>query len=174
MRVIAGTARGRRLTAPAGISVRPTSDRVRESIFNRLESLNMIRGATMLDLFAGAGALGIEALSRGAASAVFVDHDATAVRAVKANLESLDFEARVHRMTATRFFTTMDARFDVALLDPPYDFSEWHQLLEMLPADAAVIESASPVDLPGGWIEIKASSYGRTQVAVVERTQAVP
>ena len=154
--------------------MRPTSDRVREAIFNRLESLDLIQDTRVLDLFAGSGALGIEALSRGAASAVFVDEDAAAIRAVKANLEALALDARVHRTTATRFIATTDDRFDLALLDPPYDFSDWQVLLGVLPADAAVIESPEAVELPDGWVEVKASSYGRTHVAVVERTQAVP
>lgn len=174
MRVIAGTARGRRLTAPPGDSVRPTSDRVREAMFNRLESLDMIRDAAVLDLFAGSGALGIEALSRGAASVVFVDEDSASIRSIKANLETLDMDATIHRMNAARFIDSTTERFDLALLDPPYDFADWPELLDDLPAEVAVIESERPIELPSGWSEVKTSSYGRTHVAVVERTQAVP
>src|SRR5438093_104252 len=86
MRVVAGTARGRRLQAPPGRDVRPTSDRVREAVFSSLASLDVIEGATVADLFAGSGAMGVEALSRGAASATFVDSSAAAVAAIRANL----------------------------------------------------------------------------------------
>src|SRR5689334_1924787 len=88
VRVVAGTAGGLRLVAPAGQSVRPTSDRVRQATFNALESLGVVGGATVLDLFAGSGAMGIEALSRGAAHATFVDNDAQAREVVRRNLET--------------------------------------------------------------------------------------
>src|SRR5947209_1526528 len=88
MRVVAGIAGGQRLRAPKGDSIRPTSDRVRESIFNSLDSLGAVEGAAVADLFAGTGALGIEALSRGAVSAVFVDDDRAAVAVVRANLDA--------------------------------------------------------------------------------------
>src|SRR5207247_7816272 len=86
MRVVAGSAKGRRLTAPPGRDVRPTSDRVREAVFSSLVSMDAVEGASVLDLFAGSGALGIEALSRGAATATFVDDDRVAVETVRANL----------------------------------------------------------------------------------------
>src|SRR5690348_13221449 len=86
MRVVAGTAGGRRLRAPKGTTIRPTSDRVRESIFNSLQSMDAIEGAAVADLFAGTGALGIEALSRGAASAIFVDEDRAAAALIRDNL----------------------------------------------------------------------------------------
>src|SRR5260370_35501825 len=86
MRVGAGAARGRRRTAPPGQSIRPTSDRVREAIFDMLQSLGGVEGAVAADLFAGTGALGIEALSRGAVAVTFVDDDRTAVETIKANL----------------------------------------------------------------------------------------
>ena len=84
MRVVAGAAKGRRLQAPRGMAIRPTSDRVREAMFNTLTSFEPIDGTTVLDLFGGTGALGIEALSRGAAHATFVDNDQTAVAAIRA------------------------------------------------------------------------------------------
>lgn len=170
MRVIAGSARGRRLIAPPGNSVRPTTDRVRESMFNRLDSLGLIRGAVFVDLFAGSGALGIEALSRGAASVDFVDQDAGSVKAIRSNLASLGFEATVHRMAAERFVAECRTRFDVALLDPPYGYDGWAALLAALPAEHAVIESGGPVDLPSGWESVRAASYGKTHVDVVSRS----
>ena len=105
MRVVAGLAGGRRLRAPAGRKVRPTSERVREALFNSLGSLDAVDGATVLDLFAGTGALGIEALSRGAAAATFVDADIEAVRAIKDNLAvtGLGERARVVHADVFRF-----------------------------------------------------------------------
>ena len=91
MRVVAGEARGRRLVAPEGSKTRPTLDRVRESMFNSLGSLDAVDGARVLDLFAGSGALGIEALSRGATSCVFVDHGRDARNAISVNLETTGF-----------------------------------------------------------------------------------
>lgn len=168
MRVIAGTARGRRIEALPGTAVRPTSDRVREAMFNRLDSLGLVRGATVLDLFAGSGALGIEALSRGAAEVTFVEQDAAAARVVTSNLEVLGLVAEVRRMPALRFLETTTATFDLALLDPPYGYEEWSELLAVLPAAAIVIESEDPVELPPGWVELRSSRYGRTHVMVAE------
>src|SRR5947209_20395427 len=87
VRVVAGTAKGRRLTAPPGRDVRPTSDRVREAVFSSLVSMDAVEGRSVLDLFAGSGALGIEALSRGAADATFVDHDRRVIDTIRANLD---------------------------------------------------------------------------------------
>jgi len=174
MRVIAGTAGGRRLVAPSGTAVRPTADRVKESMFNRLESLGLVRDALVLDLFAGSGALGIEALSRGAASVTFVENDPAAIRAVRSNLETIGFVASLHRVSADRFLVANTVEFDLALLDPPYDFEAWSETLRELPAATAVIESSGPVELPGDWTVIKASTYGRTHVAVIERADGAP
>jgi len=169
MRVIAGLLGGRRLISPAGTSVRPTADRVKESMFNRLESMGLVRGASVLDLFAGSGALGIEALSRGAASVTFVETDPAAVQAIRSNLEAFDLVAAVHRLSADRFIATNNLDFDLALLDPPYDFAAWAEVLGALPANTAVTESSGEVVLPDDWTVIKASIYGRTHVAVITR-----
>ena len=120
MRVVAGTYGGRPLRAPRGRETRPTSDRVREALFSILAPVD---GLHVLDLFAGSGALGIEALSRGAANATFVDSAAAAVAAVRANLEQLGIEAEVLRMPALRALacTPVAARqYDLVFLDPPY------------------------------------------------------
>lgn len=174
MRVIAGSAGGRRLVAPPGTAVRPTADRVKESMFNRLESLGLVRDASVLDLFAGSGALGIEALSRGAASVTFVEIDTVAIRTVRSNLESLGLVGSVHRVSADRFVATNTSEFDLALLDPPYDFEAWTETLRQLPAATAVIESSGQVELPDEWTVIKASTYGRTYVAVITRANGAP
>ena len=120
MRVVAGRFGGRRLTAPPGRGTRPTSDRVREALFSILGPLD---GATVLDLFAGSGALGIEALSRGAASAVFVEHDPRAVGVLHANIEAVGLgaeEARVVRADALRNASLAGGPYDLVLIDPPY------------------------------------------------------
>ena len=119
--MIAGQWRGRRLQAPAGAATRPTSDRVREALFSILA--DRVVDARVLDLFAGSGALGIEALSRGAAEATFVDSAAPAIRAVKANLEAVAAEAEVRRVDARRFLADASAaarQYDLVFLDPPY------------------------------------------------------
>jgi len=121
MRVVAGIYGGRRLTAPPGSATRPTSDRVREALFSILGA--SVDDARVLDLFAGSGALGIEALSRGAASAVFVDRAPKAIVAIQANLTALGIEADVRRMEARSALRTALARgeaYDLVFLDPPY------------------------------------------------------
>jgi 16S rRNA (guanine966-N2)-methyltransferase len=120
MRVVAGTYRGRSLRAPRGEQTRPTSDRVREALFSILAS---VEGAEVLDLFAGSGALGIEALSRGAARATFVDSAPAAIAAIRDNLEQLGIEAEVLRMPALRALSctpVAERQYDLVFLDPPY------------------------------------------------------
>ena len=125
MRIVAGRFGGRRLTAPRGQATRPTSDRVRESLFSLLGPLD---GLLVLDLFAGSGALGIEALSRGARRAVFVDEAPDAIKVVHANLEAVDLtetagEAVVRRQDARAFLRsarTAGQEYDLVFLDPPY------------------------------------------------------
>jgi 16S rRNA (guanine966-N2)-methyltransferase len=120
MRVIAGTHGGRELIAPKGRATRPTSDRVREALFSILGD---IHGLRVLDLFAGSGALGLEALSRGAQEATLVDSAASAIAAIHRNLEALGIAAEVVRQPAVRFLgaASRDARqYDLVFLDPPY------------------------------------------------------
>ena len=120
MRVVAGRYSGRRLAAPAGRATRPTADRVREALFS---ALGPLEGARVLDLFAGSGALGIEALSRGAAEATFVDSDPRAIRAVRDNLAALGIDAEVRRADARAFLRTareQQRHYDLVFLDPPY------------------------------------------------------
>jgi 16S rRNA (guanine966-N2)-methyltransferase len=121
MRIIGGTPGGRRLVAPPGSATRPTSDRVREALFSVLGV--SVQGARVLDLFAGSGALGLEALSRGAAAAVFVDRSPRAAAAIRANLAALRLEADVRRMDVRAALRTASARgeaYDLVLIDPPY------------------------------------------------------
>lgn len=123
MRVIAGRFGGRGLLAPRGEKTRPTSDRVREALFSILSSADPLDGARVLDLFAGSGALGIEALSRGAASAVFVDSAAGAVEVVRQNLKALGLDAEVSQVPAIAYLKTAanrGAQYDLVFVDPPY------------------------------------------------------
>jgi 16S rRNA (guanine966-N2)-methyltransferase len=120
MRVIAGSRRGARLAAPRGQATRPTGDRVREAVFSILFS---VEGARVLDLFAGSGALAIEALSRGASEATLVDSSAAAIAAIRRNLESLRLEADVRREPVHSFLRAASERarqYDLVFVDPPY------------------------------------------------------
>ena len=176
MRVVAGEAKGRPLVAPRGDAVRPTTDRVREATFNALGSLGVVDGATVVDLFAGSGALGIEALSRGAAAATFVEPDRRARACIEQNLErtGLADRATVVPTTAERYLDGHGrASVDLALLDPPYAYQGWEQLLSQVPAEVAVCESDREVEPPPPWVVVRRRSYGTTFV-VIARRDAVP
>ncbi len=168
MRVVAGSARGVRLDAPPGRSTRPTSDRVREATFNALGSLGLIEGAAVLDLFAGSGAMGIEALSRGASRATLVDDDRTAVEVIRTNLErtKLDGAGTVVRADAVRFAAERAGGFDLAVLDPPYAFDDWEGLLAVLPTPVAVIESDRAIEPGPRWAVVRSRRYGTTVVTI--------
>jgi 16S rRNA (guanine966-N2)-methyltransferase len=171
MRVVAGSARGRRLAAPPGQSVRPTSDRVREAIFDAVFSIGPIDGATVVDLFAGSGALGIEALSRGAGPATFVDRTRAALDAIRANLAATGFAARA-TVVAADVGRWLDGAppFDLALVDPPYAYAGWPALLDRLDAGLAVLESDRPLEPdPGRWRLLREKRYGGTVVTFVSR-----
>jgi 16S rRNA (guanine966-N2)-methyltransferase len=169
VRVVAGAAKGRRLVVPAGRGLRPTTDRMREAVFSSLGSWGGVEGATVVDLFAGSGALGIEALSRGAASATFVDADPAAVRAVRANLDATGLGGgRVVQADALRFLESRleDEVFDVAFVDPPYSFSEWPRLLDALRAATAVLESSQEIDVGSRWMTARVLRHGGTVVTI--------
>ena len=136
MRVIAGTAKGRRLRVPAGLHVRPSGARLRESAFGILEHRGAIEGARVLDLFAGTGALGIEALSRGAASLVAVEQDRSVAKLLQSNVENAGFadRTRVVVQSAERAVAQLPAgeSFDLVLIDPPYREGLAQPVLERL------------------------------------------
>ena len=176
MRVIGGRLGGRRLKAPRGTVTRPTSDRVREALFAMLGELE---GATVLDLFAGAGALGIEALSRGAVRAVFVERDPAAVRVLTANLAGLGLgprEAVVRRADALRALRSARAReetYDLVFIDPPYGQArQWGPPLGTVlpsllrPAARIVVESdrRAPLELQAA-VE-RERRYGDTSITI--------
>ena len=122
MRIVAGQWRGRKLIAPKGEATRPTADRARETLFNMLTSrLGSFEGLRVADLFAGSGALGLEALSRGAAHCLFVEQDRTAVEAIRTNIAALDTRATTHIETGSVMALRACAQpYDLLLLDPPY------------------------------------------------------
>lgn len=179
MRVVAGTAGGRRLKAPKGDAVRPTSDMVRQAIFNSLGSLDALDGAAVLDLFAGTGALGIEALSRGASRATFVEQDPAAVRVIHDNVAATGVEgATVVREDVLRFLARLPAgqTVDVAFADPPYAFDQWDVLLEALAPLACLVvtESDRPVDAGSAWEVLKVKRYGGTVVTLIAPRSTSP
>ena len=134
MRIVAGQWRGRKLLAPAGETTRPTSDRTRETLFSMLASrLGAFDELKVADLFAGSGALGIEALSRGAASCLFVEHDAAALRALRSNLANLQAAAQADvRAASVLSLGPAPAPLDLILLDPPYGSGAGMVALEKL------------------------------------------
>ena len=173
MRVIAGTAKGRRLRTLRGRAVRPTADRVKEALFSMLESRFDLGGAVLLDLFAGSGALGIEGLSRGASRAVFVEQDGAARQVLDANIVACGFAARgrILRLAARRAvaeLATRGERFDGVLLDPPYGCGLADGALAQLAA-AGLIAS-------GGWVaaehhvdDVLAEAYGPLRLTAARR-----
>lgn len=171
MRIVAGDFRGRSIVAPPGTITRPTTDRVREAVFNSLHSLGVIEGALVADLYAGSGALGFEALSRGAEHCTFIERDRAALSAIEANRAELGVRARTRVVNGDPL--TMVGRLDVdlAFADPPYGFDEWPRLLDALPSSTGLVvaEAGSAVAAPSGWVELRAKRYGRTWVTFLER-----
>lgn len=170
MRVVAGELGGRKLVSPEGTSTRPTTDRAREAIFNALGSAGLIEGALVADLFAGTGAVGIEALSRGAAHCTFVERDRNALRALEENVDTLDLaqRTRILRSDASQAAATLDV--DIAFIDPPYDFSGWSELLAIVRAPFVVAESGRAIDPVDGWDITRSKRYGRAWVSFLERS----
>lgn len=159
MRVISGSAGGLKLTAPRGTATRPTTDRVKEALFSILDHAGVLEEAHVLDLFAGSGALGIEALSRGAASCVFVEKNRPALEALQTNLSRTGCieRATVLQQDALRAIDRLahgGRRFTLALLDPPYESGLQTTVLEqvaarlMEPGGTLVMETAGRADLP--------------------------
>ncbi|MDR3385499.1 MAG: 16S rRNA (guanine(966)-N(2))-methyltransferase RsmD [Rudaea sp.] len=132
LRIVGGTLRGSRLDVPAAPGLRPTPDRVRETLFNWLAPV--IEGACCLDLYAGTGALGIEALSRGAAQVDFVEADPGLTLLLRANLARLKQAAAVHRRDALQFLAATDARYDIVFVDPPFSAGLWTAVANALEA----------------------------------------
>jgi 16S rRNA (guanine966-N2)-methyltransferase len=176
MRIIAGERKGHTIFAPKGIQTRPTSDRVRENVFNIVAP--WIEGARVLDLYAGSGAMGLEALSRGAASAVFVETEPQAIRAIERNLDKLRLTgARVVRLDASTGLAQEAAagrKYDLVLADPPYSMTDYDALARYLPLvlsedGLVVLESAAKTEPELAGLTIRSTrKYGSTRVTVFE------
>jgi 16S rRNA (guanine966-N2)-methyltransferase len=176
MRIIAGSRKGHTIYAPSGKDTRPTSDRVRENVFNIVAP--WVEGARVLDLYAGSGAMGLEALSRGAQAAVFVEADPDAVRTIERNLDKLGLTgATVVRLNATTGLAQESAagrKYDLVLADPPYAMTDYSPLARYLRSVLSedgllVLESAAKIEpeLPG--LVLRTSrKYGSTRVTVFE------
>jgi 16S rRNA (guanine966-N2)-methyltransferase len=172
VRVVAGSAKGRRLVAPAGRETRPTSDRVREAVFNSLHSLGVVDGARALDLFAGSGALGVEALSRGAQHCTFVEQARPALEAIRANLAAtgLADRATVVASDVLSWLARTRPEVDLAMADPPYAFDGWSALLDAIVADVVALESDRPIELGPAFGGARSRRYGGTVVTLGRRT----
>jgi 16S rRNA (guanine966-N2)-methyltransferase len=195
VRVIAGEKGGRRLLAPAGEATRPTADRVREAMFSMLDSHGAVKGASVWDLFAGSGALGIEALSRGASHTTFVDQSRRAVQAVRSNLARLGYDAAHAQVVcaevlrwahgldgspaaASELYGDVEASrpgdgakaVDLVIADPPYAWQGWPALLAALAPFGALLvtETGQELELPEGWRPVKVKRYGATLVTLAE------
>lgn len=175
MRVITGTARGRKLVTVEGTEVvRPTTDGVKEAVFSAIQF--EIEGRTVLDLFAGSGQMGIEALSRGAKEAYFIDSAAVSIKAVRENLKTTGFEnsARVVNMPFSAFLKSTRATFDIAILDPPYNYKIIQKALPILvekmsPHGVIICEHEKECTLPrevGGFEIAKVLRHSRTSVTI--------
>lgn len=181
MRVITGTARGRRLVTPAGTDTRPTSEMAKEAIFSMIQF--EVEGAMVLDLFAGSGQLGIEALSRGARGAVFVDTARAALDAIEQNLSAtgLGRDARVMPVEALAFLRSYREIFDIALLDPPYQKGLIEAALPILaqkmsPGGIIICETERSETLPdaaGEFTRKKEYRYGKAKVTTYRREEEV-
>jgi 16S rRNA (guanine966-N2)-methyltransferase len=170
------------LASPSGRAVRPTRDSVREAVFGMLSSLEVLEGASVLDLFAGTGALGIEAVSRGAADVTFVERDPVALAVLRANLDSLGLgepTATVVRAEVLGWLERVGPNndpndgmarppADLALCDPPYAFSRWPDLLGRLAARLVMVESDTELPTVDGWLVRNTKRYGGTLVSLLQ------
>jgi 16S rRNA (guanine966-N2)-methyltransferase len=176
LRIIAGSRRGARIAAPGGTSTRPTGDRVREAVFNLVGPVD---DATVLDLYAGSGALGLEALSRGARRCVFVESDRAACRTIEQNLAKLRFTgAVVLRRDVLPLLREEERRYDLVLCDPPYEAwgdleARLGELLPRLLADDGmlVVETAARVEPQLPLALVTSRRYGSARITIYERAR---
>jgi len=182
MRIIAGEMRSRRLKAPEGMDTRPTADKVKEALFSIL--LRHVPGARVLDLYAGSGALSLEALSRGARSAVLADKSKKACQVIRENIQTLEYSDRARLLamddhTALTLLRKEGAQFDLVFLDPPYRMVEAYAdaLLRLnsmgcISEDTLIVMErmkATPVSVPDGFESVDVRFYGETAVEFVKK-----
>jgi len=172
VRIIAGAWRGRRIGVPRGPELRPTPDRVRETLFNWLGQT--LEGAACLDLYAGSGVLGFEAASRGAARVVLVERSRAVLGVLHATGTALDArQVEIVADDALRYVAQVDARFDVVFLDPPFRQNAWPALFERLPRCLAPgarvsLEASAPQDAPRGWRELRRLRAGQVSLQLMQ------
>ena len=171
MRIIAGTHRGHRIAAPRGRETRPTSDRVRENAFNLIGPVD---GAAVLDLYAGSGAMGLEALSRGADTCVFVENDRDACRTINANLDKLGgLKATVLCQDAARALSSEHRTYDLILCDPPYDTDASKlPFARLLAKDGLLVYETSGREEPpelDGLAQRTSRKYGAARLTLYEK-----
>jgi 16S rRNA (guanine966-N2)-methyltransferase len=172
MRIVAGKWRGRPLSAPRGLDTRPTSDRAREALFSMLQSrLGSFEGLKVVDFFAGSGALGLEALSRGAERCVFVERDRSAIESIKANIAAFSASGEVLSTSAEHARIPFEA--DLALLDPPYGSGAALPVLARLslaPGGLVSVETAfnEPVEAEGFEVDV-IRKYGKARITLLRR-----
>lgn len=181
MRVITGSARGRRLESLEGLDTRPTGEKVKEAEFSSIQF--EIEGRAVLDLFAGSGQLGIEALSRGAKSAIFVDSNPEAIKIIKSNLDKTDLAKSASAASGdyVQFLTYTKAVFDVVFIDPPYSKELAEKALplvipHMSAGGVILVETAKQDPMPeevSGWHITKKADYGKTTVRIYRKIQDV-
>ncbi len=178
MRVISGEFGGRRLVAPAGTTTRPTTDRVREAVFNSLGHGGVLDGAVVADLYAGSGAMGLEALSRGAVRCTFVERDRQALTALGANIAAMELDERVTVVPGDVLAWLPGMRHvDIVFVDPPYTFDAWDRLLDLVGragAHLVVAEASGEVAAPPAWAVRRSKRYGRSWVTILEPLTSQP
>jgi 16S rRNA (guanine966-N2)-methyltransferase len=184
MRIISGKWRGRSLATPAGETTRPTGDRTREALFSILTSrLGSFDGLVVADVFAGTGALGLEAMSRGAARAFFVDHDKYAIAAIRKNIATLGVERETELIpTAVSALGKARAACDLLMFDPPYESGGAGALIERMtrlgwaaPAAWATVETRyNETVSAAGWVLDSERTYGKAKLSVLVREPEAP
>ena len=178
MRVVAGELRGRKIEAPEGKTTRPTTDKARQATFNALGSAGVVVDAHVVDAFAGSGAMGIEALSRGAAHCTFIERDREALEVLQRNIHTLGLDSRatiVRGDVLMQLGAVRDATLVIA--DPPYEFAKWSELLDAVKADFVVAESDRDMTQElfrenppiTGWEVTRVKRYGRAYVSFLQR-----
>ena len=178
MRVITGIARGRKLKEPEGMEIRPTADQVKEAVFNIIQG--DVEGRLCLDLFSGTGQMGIEALSRGAESCVFVDADKAAVKLTKLNLEKTGLSGRVYQADALRFLESKE-KYDLIFVDPPYRSGLYEAVLQRIKdfdklrtGGIMVVESFADYEpeSPGTPLKkLRSYRYGRVRITTFTKSE---
>jgi 16S rRNA (guanine966-N2)-methyltransferase len=184
MRVISGEARGHKLKAPAGLNTRPTTDRVKEAVFSMISEY--ILNACVLDLFAGSGALGIEALSRGAGECVFIDNDAESVKTVKLNLTKTGLinKAKIYKNNyenALEILIKKDKKFDIVFLDPPYYENFLIKTLKILSNSDIIsnegiivaehLKKDTEINIPEQFTIDRKKRYGDTEILIIKKSK---